>query len=130
MDGLVNTATNPPKYLKIYFLDSMSVGRDRKLGDHTVKLASAESHHIPSLLVTERAEKRDGSSISPSKDLVPVSQDVCDNDSMGFSHHRIAYAACSWTMYVGSNIGCTFLTDSKKTPPLPPTNAPPSSSTC
>ena len=36
---------------------------------------------------------------------------------MGFSHHRIAYAACSWAMSVNSDTCGTFLTNSQKNSP-------------
>ncbi len=65
VDSFVDTATNPPKYLKIAFLQKMSVG-DRKPSDDVVKLASVESTHVPGLQVTERAEVRAGSMKEPS----------------------------------------------------------------
>ncbi len=84
----------------------MAVG-DRKPSDETVKLASAESPHVPGLQVTERAESRDGSLLKPSKDAKNVIVDpekplplFIGTIRMGFGHHRIAYAACSWAMHV------------------------------
>lgn len=103
VDSFVDT---PPKYLKIFFLQSLSVG-NHVPSDKTVKLASAESTHVPGLQVTERAEPRKGSS----QCLTPGAKDVILDPSkpqpliigtirMGFGHHRIAYAACSWAMHV------------------------------
>ena len=57
VDSFVDTKVNPPKYLKIAFLQKMSVG-DRRPSDEVVKLASVESEHVAGLQVTERAEAR------------------------------------------------------------------------
>jgi len=106
VDSFVDTATNPPKYLKIAFLQKMSVG-DRRPSDEVVKLASVESPHVAGLQVTERAEARGGgSSRTPSLLAREVVVDpekpqplVIGTIRMGFGHHRIAYAACSWAMH-------------------------------
>ncbi len=105
VDGFVDTDKNPPKFLKIAFLQRMSVG-NRRPSESTVKLASAESPHFPGLQVTERATLRPGSSKTPSPDATPVTSDAEKPDPlvigtirMGFGHHRIAYAACSWALH-------------------------------
>lgn len=108
VDAFVDTATNPPKYFKIWFMQKMSVG-DRKPSNETVKLGSAESPHVKGLQVTERSEARTGSKNQPSADLVELglmekTEDgtskplVIGTIRMGFGHHRIAYAACSWAL--------------------------------
>jgi len=110
VDSFVNVAKNPPGYLKISFLQKMSVG-DRKPSDVTVKLASAESTHVPGLQVTERAEKRPNSNLDPTPTATPLVINtsgaskspaplVIGTIRMGFGHHRIAYAACAWAMHV------------------------------
>lgn len=110
VDGFVDTDKNPPKYLKIAFLQKLSVG-DRKPSDEIVKLASVESNHVPGLQVTERAEPRLGSSMKPSVNAKDVFLDpekpeplVIGTIRMGFGHHRIAYAACSWAMHVDNDV--------------------------
>lgn len=105
IDGFVNATKNPPNFLKIAFLQKMSVG-NRVPGEHTVKLASAESTHVAGLQVTERASKRLNSKKEVSPSATPV---IIDNEKpaplvigtirMGFGHHRIAYAACSWALH-------------------------------
>ena len=45
VDAFVNIEKNPPKYVKIAFLQKLSVG-DRAPSNETVKLASAESPHV------------------------------------------------------------------------------------
>ena len=65
VDAFVDTAKNPPKYLKIAFLQRMSVGY-RKVSMERVKLASAESPHFPNIQVTERATQRPNSKFFPS----------------------------------------------------------------
>jgi hypothetical protein len=113
VDGFVDTAKNPPKYLKIVFLQKMSVG-DRKPSNQVVALASAESPHVPGLQVTERAVARAGSKLMVSANAVPVSIDAGKQDPlvigtirMGFGHHRIAYAACSWAMHADEDSATT-----------------------
>lgn len=125
VDSFVDTATNPPKYLKIAFLQKMSVG-DRRPSDDVVKLASVESPHVAGLQVTERAEARvdgGGSGKVPSllaKDVVvdPEKPEplVIGTIRMGFGHHRIAYAACSWAMQVDSDAppSATYPTSTSK----------------
>jgi len=125
VDSFVDTAQNPPKYLKIAILQSLSVGRDRKPSNETVKLASVESTHIPGLQVTERAVAREGSTIPSSPNLTDVVVDDSSNPvaptpivigtiRMGFGHHRIAYAACSWAMSVDEDTNSTFLSDAQQ----------------
>jgi len=104
VDSFVDTDTNPPKYMKVVFLQKMSVG-DRKLLDYTVPLSSAPSPHFPGLQVTERSDARVGSNIKPSPNAVKLSLDpekpcplFIGTIRMGFGHHRIAYAACSWAL--------------------------------
>jgi len=123
VDGFVDTAKNPPKYLKIVFLQRLSVGGDRKPSNETVKIASAESPYIPGLRVTERAVKREGSQIESSPNLVEMAVDtskptplVIGTIRMGFGHHRIAYAACSWAMSVDSETKDAFLDQSCSQP--------------
>lgn len=108
VDSFVDTAINPPKYLKILFLQKLSVG-DRKPSNDTVPLASAESPHVPGLQVTERLNPRtDGKKPKSKSDgATKVTMDpehppplVIGTIRMGFGHHRIAYAACSWAMHV------------------------------
>ena len=106
VDAFVDKEKNPPKYMKIAFMQKLSVG-DRSPDNGVVKLASAESQHVPGLQVTERAELRDGSNLRPSPNAKNVIVDpeqpdplVIGTIRMGFGHHRIAYAACSWAMYV------------------------------
>ena len=88
------------------FLQKLSVG-DRLPSEETVKLASAESSHVPGLQVTERAEARKDSSIKLTPGAKGVIIDpanpkplVIGTIRMGFGHHRIAYAACSWATHV------------------------------
>jgi len=108
VDAFVDTPENPPKYLKIAFLQHMSTGIHRQPSNEIVKLASVESPHVPGLQVTQRAEPRAGG--KGGKDFVKGTQ-VNDDDSsskpvpivvgtirMGFGHHRIAYAASSWSL--------------------------------
>jgi len=125
VDSFVDTAQNPPKYLKIVCLQRLSVGGDRKPSKETVKLASAESPHIPGLQVTERAVAREGSTIESSPNLTEVVVDVSSKSKtptplvigtirMGFGHHRIAYATCSWAMSVDSDTNSTFLTNAQQ----------------
>ena len=106
VDSFVNMEKNPPKYMKIAFLQKMSVG-DHAPSSETIKLASSESEHVPGLQVTERAEAREGSKIQPSVSAKNVLVDpeqpeplVIGTIRMGFGHHRIAYAACSWALHV------------------------------
>lgn len=109
VDSFVDTETNPPKFLKIAFLQNMSVG-GRKPSDDTVLLASAESHHVPSLQVTERATPRMDKPVVKSDDSKVLQKFMLSPEKpkplvigtirMGFGHHRIAYAACSWAMHV------------------------------
>ena len=113
VDGFVDIARNAPSYIKIWFLCKVSFG-DRKAGEETVKLASAESTHVPGLQVTERAEARKGSKIESTFDAKPLlfSPDkpdpiVIGTIRMGFGHHRIAYAACSWAMHADEDTGST-----------------------
>eukprot|EP00546_Thalassionema_frauenfeldii_P014156 CAMPEP_0178909592 /NCGR_PEP_ID=MMETSP0786-20121207/8612_1 /TAXON_ID=186022 /ORGANISM="Thalassionema frauenfeldii, Strain CCMP 1798" /LENGTH=460 /DNA_ID=CAMNT_0020581719 /DNA_START=128 /DNA_END=1506 /DNA_ORIENTATION=- len=86
----------------------MSMG-NRTPSTETVALASAESPHVPGLQVTERAEPREGSDKKVSDNRVPLKGDEEENTTsktpivigtirMGFGHHRIAYAACSWAL--------------------------------
>lgn len=117
VDSFVDTAKNPPKYLKIAFLQRMSVG-DRTPDEGVVKLASAESTHVPGLQVTERAELRPDSKLKLTPGAKPVDWSVSTSTSasaekkqplvigtirMGFGHHRIAYAACEWAMNVDND---------------------------
>lgn len=104
VDSFVDTDKNPPKYLKVVFMQKMSVG-DRKPLDYTVPLSSAPSPHFPGLQVTERSDQRVGSSKMPSSKAVQVTFDpekpcplFIGTIRMGFGHHRIAYAACSWAL--------------------------------
>lgn len=104
VDSFVDTETNPPKYLKVVFLQKMSVG-DRKPEDYTVPLSSAPSPHFPGLQVTERLDQRVGSNMKPSSNASKLSLDpekpcplFIGTIRMGFGHHRIAYAACSWAL--------------------------------
>jgi len=104
VDGFVDTTTNPPKYLKIAFLQHLSVG-DREPSNETVRLSSYESPHLPGLQVTQRAEPRAGSSKKLHPGACPVAIDpekpaplVVGTIRMGFGHHRIAYATCSWAL--------------------------------
>jgi hypothetical protein len=106
VDAFVDTDKTPPKYLKIVAMQHFSVG-DRKPSDETIKLASTESAHVSGLQVTERAEPRRGSVVKPSANAKEVIVDpekpkplVIGTIRMGFGHHRIAYAACSWAMSV------------------------------
>mmetsp|Transcript_22298 Transcript_22298/g.32592 ORF Transcript_22298/g.32592 Transcript_22298/m.32592 type:complete len:552 (+) Transcript_22298:70-1725(+) len=110
VDSFVDTLKNPPKYLKITFLQKMSVG-DRKPSDETVSLASAESHHVPGLQVTERATARPDSKLELSPNASPLTVNpekpdplVIGTIRMGFGHHRIAYAACSWAMHADEDL--------------------------
>jgi len=109
VDSFVDTARNPPKYLKIAFLQRISVG-NRLPSDGTVKLASIESSHVPGLQVTERADQRENSKIQPSSNAVDVVINrekptplVVGTIRMGFGHHRIAYAASSWALCAESD---------------------------
>jgi hypothetical protein len=104
VDGFVDTKENPPKYIKIAFVQKLQVG-DRKPSDETIKLASAESEHVPGVQVTVRADVRPGSSVRPSskaKELIVDPEKpqplVIGTIRMGFGHHRIAYATCSWAL--------------------------------
>jgi len=113
VDGFVDIARNAPGYIKIWFLCKVSFG-DRKANEETVKLSSAESTHVPGLQVTERAEARKGSKIQSTFDAKPLvfSPDkphplVIGTIRMGFGHHRIAYAACSWAMHADEDSGST-----------------------
>ncbi len=121
VDAFVNIEKNPPKYMKIAFLQKMSVG-DRTPSNETVKLASAESEHVPGLQVTERAEVREGSSVKPSLLAKNVILDpeqpkplVIGTIRMGFGHHRIAYAACSWAMHVDEDTTSAISTKDRTT---------------
>ena len=113
VDGFVDIAKNAPKYIKVWFLCKLSFG-DRKPSDEIVKLASAGSPHVPGLQVTERAEERKGSKIQLSFDAKPLAKNpdapnplVIGTIRMGFGHHRIAYAACSWAMHADEDSGST-----------------------
>lgn len=116
VDAFVDTDTNPPNFFKVWFMQKMSVG-DRKPSNLTVKLGSAESPHVKGLQVTERAEAREGSQKFPSADVVELGlMKTNGTDSgkpkplvigtirMGFGHHRIAYAACSWALHANDDI--------------------------
>jgi len=111
VDGFVDIAKNAPKYIKVWFLCKLSFG-DRKPSEETVKLASVESTHVPGLQVTERAEERKGSKIQSSANAKPLKIDpaaptplVIGTIRMGFGHHRIAYAACSWAVHADADSG-------------------------
>lgn len=97
-----------PKFLKLWFMMKASVGT-HKPSEGAIKLASIESKDVPGLLVTERADVREGSSSKkkPSVGAKPVVVDpeqpdplVIGTIRMGFGHHRIAYATCSWAIHV------------------------------
>jgi len=111
VDSFVDTATNPPNYFKVWFMQKISVG-DNKPSDVTVKLGSAESAHVAGLQVTERAEQREGSKLVPSANLEvlklgdpdQVKPLVIGTIRMGFGHHRIAYAACSWALHADEDL--------------------------
>eukprot|EP00557_Chaetoceros_sp_GSL56_P001573 CAMPEP_0176501172 /NCGR_PEP_ID=MMETSP0200_2-20121128/14010_1 /TAXON_ID=947934 /ORGANISM="Chaetoceros sp., Strain GSL56" /LENGTH=548 /DNA_ID=CAMNT_0017900023 /DNA_START=57 /DNA_END=1700 /DNA_ORIENTATION=+ len=113
VDSFVDAAKNAPSYIKIWFLCRLSFG-DRKPSEETVKLASAESPHVPGLQVTERADARKNSSRKVSPDAMPlvINPDMPDplvigTIRMGFGHHRIAYAACSWALCADEDGGAT-----------------------
>jgi hypothetical protein len=113
VDRFVNAAKNAPSYIKVWFLCRLSFG-DRKPSEETVKLASAESPHVPGLQVTERADARKNSSRKVSPDAMPLvmKSDMPDplvigTIRMGFGHHRIAYAACSWALHADEDCGST-----------------------
>jgi hypothetical protein len=101
---------NAPNYIKIWFLCKLSFG-DRKPSEETVRLASAESPHVPGLQVTERADARKHSTRRVSPDAMPLVLDpempyplVIGTIRMGFGHHRIAYAACSWALHADEDV--------------------------
>ena len=111
VDGFVNIVKNAPSYIKIWFLCKLSFGSRTPSTEH-VKLASVESSHVSGLQVTERAEKRSGSKKTPSTDASPVVIEkssaaplVIGTIRMGFGHHRIAYAACSWALHADEDMG-------------------------
>jgi hypothetical protein len=97
-----------PKFLKLWFMMKASVG-SHKPSEESIKLAYVESKDVPGLLVTERADAREASSSrkKPSPNSKPVVVDpeqpdplVIGTIRMGFGHHRIAYATCSWAVHV------------------------------
>jgi hypothetical protein len=114
VDGFVDTATKPPNYFKVWLMQKISVG-DRKPSDTTVALGSAESPHVEGLQVTERAEAREGSKLQPSANAIQMELKssahadkpkplVIGTIRMGFGHHRIAYAACSWALHADEDL--------------------------
>jgi len=112
----INTP-NPPKYMKIWFGQKMSIG-SRKPSEETIPLASKESPYVNGLQVTQRADARKKNSDDPQQQQQTSNDDdlaelgllkkdenikpkplVIGTIRMGFGHHRIAYAACSWALH-------------------------------
>jgi len=116
VDEFVDITKNPPNYRYIACLQRMSVGH-RKPSNDTVKLSSVESPFMKGLKVTQRTEPRNVSGKSISLDAKPVT--IGKDDSpliigtirMGFGHHRIAYAACSWALSEFVNTPTTYFHD-------------------
>lgn len=107
VDDFVDTEKSPPSYLKIAFLQSLSVGANRKPSEASVPLAAKESLLVPGLKVTERASE---SSPDHKIDLDPETPAplIVGTIRMGFGHHRIAYAACSWALEEAANYTTYF----------------------
>lgn len=84
-----------PNYLKIAFFQTMSVG-SREPSATIVPLRSEESPDVSGLQVTKR-------SVDNTTDVVEIDNEnecpvVVGTIRMGFGHHRIAYATCSWAL--------------------------------
>mmetsp|Transcript_14 Transcript_14/g.16 ORF Transcript_14/g.16 Transcript_14/m.16 type:complete len:582 (-) Transcript_14:50-1795(-) len=116
VDSFVNTDINPPNHTKIWFLQRLSVG-NRQPTEEIISLSSFPSPHVEGLRVTQRASPRIGSNVSLVENgaaemkfpdasqkkegmAIPPSPLVIGTIRMGFGHHRIAYAACSWALSV------------------------------
>jgi len=109
VDTFVNSSVNPPKYLKIAILQRLSVG-DRKATNEVIPLSSYPSSHLEGLQVTQRAQPRPGSTKSfvSNSTRLRISSDaptplVIGTIRMGFGHHRIAYATCSWAIHADAD---------------------------
>lgn len=120
VDSFVDTNISFPNYIKITFLQFLSVGR-RKPSDKTISLRTFQCSHVPGLLVTRRQ-----TSSSESLQIANIEVgSLCTKEGrnnhivigtirMGFGHHRIAYAACSWAL-AGDKDNILSYTDSALT---------------
>lgn len=86
----------PPNYIKIALFQSMSLG-SRVPSSTAVPLMSVESPDVAGLQVTKKANTTDGAEVLEidNDNESPV---VVGTIRMGFGHHRIAYATCSWAL--------------------------------
>ena len=119
VDSFVNSSVNPPKYLKIAVLQRLSVG-DRKATNEVIELSSYDSTHLPGLQITQRAQPRPGSNKTFETKCSPIkiSSDlpaplVIGTIRMGFGHHRIAYATCSWAIHADKDHAALSSTTAK-----------------
>jgi len=108
VDAFVDTKDTPPKYLKIALIHKFSVG-SLNPGPGAIELSYVESPHMEGLRLTQNLDARAGSknkhqSIKNGAAKVDIADAITSEQPpvvigtirMGFGHHRIAYAACSW----------------------------------
>lgn len=77
-------------------------GRVAKLDP--ISLETFASPHMPGLRVAQKTGTGKGEDVKPLEETLSASKDlpiVIATIRMGFGHHRIAYAACSWALETG-----------------------------
>lgn len=108
VDAFVDVSVNPPKHIKVVAMHKLAVG-DAKPKPGSVELSYVESPHVGGLKVTQNMARREGSnkehvSVQDGAKKVEIGAVsgagkppvVIGTIRMGFGHHRIAYATCSW----------------------------------
>lgn len=108
IDAFVGTG-NPVSALKVVLAHKARLGsRDARL--EGLPLETYESPHMAGLLVARKAGTSTGEAYKNVTSLAQVLGDDTNADTrpiviatirMGFGHHRIAYAACSWALETG-----------------------------
>jgi len=118
IDGFVSTSdynSNPPNKFKVAFTHKLQCRgfKGRKARLTPIDLVCTKSPHVEGLYVSRQANSEGGSPTT--EDVTPI-QEVLETKQpghedkppvivatirMGFGHHRIAYAACSWAMERG-----------------------------
>jgi len=102
-DEFMNLKPSRWEALQFLLLNRFSVGKHKKDTTKAYELALDDSEHVTGLKISRRSNSDDDQesgkimSVPPSMSSSP-SPIVIGTIRMGFGHHRIAYATCSWSM--------------------------------